>query len=439
MDLDRYMAAGSVNILDVVESMAHPFKNSDDLAPLIDQIKGSRVVMLGEASHGTHEFYKWRSQITKELIAHHGFQFIAFEGDWPPSQQVQNFINKTGGGDSKTVLKNFKRWPTWMWANMETVELVDWLKARNTTQKVGFYGLDVYSFFESMDMVLEKAAALDPALAKKMRERYSCFEPFGRDENKYLNSLFTLPKGCEKEVLANLQTLLHSRLDMIEANKEPLFDAIQNARIVNNAEKYYRAMLSANDNSWNVRDLHMLETLEVLLNAYGSQSKGIVWAHNTHIGDHRATDMLAYGHINIGGLAREKFGEDKVSLVGFGSHHGTVVASTEWGGPTRVMRVPIALADSYEGIFHQVRRRTEMDNFYLMFDRKSREGVLSQRRGHRAIGVIYDPYHERGNYVPTQLSKRYDAFIYFDETRALTPIAVNIESKELPETYPSGM
>lgn len=404
-----------------------------DLGPLINKVKDKRIVMLGEASHGTKEFYEWRAAITKELVEHHGFSFVAVEGDWPACQKVQEYIHEFDAGSAYDVLMSFSRWPTWMWANAEMVELLEWMR----TQRMGFHGLDVYSFFESMDEVVKILEAIDPNLASRARKFYSCFAPYDRDEKTYVHSLYKLTEGCQDEVTAVLQDLLMARLSLPTEYPYTLFDATQNALIVKNAERYYRAMISSDDNSWNIRDEHMLETLDNLLNFYGPNSKAIVWAHNTHIGDHRATDMVLSGEVNLGGLAREKYGNDSVGLVGFSTYSGEVIASHTWDGPITVLEVPPAKLGSWEDFLHQVGVVSGKRDFYLLIDEALRESGLSEYKGQRAIGVVYHPEREaRGNYVPTSLANRYDALIFVDRTHALSPLKIPFDRAKIPETFP---
>lgn len=422
---------------------ARAFDSAENLGPLIERIASRRIVMLGEASHGTHEFYDWRARITQELVENHGFKIIAVEGDWPPCEHLNCFIRTGEGGSARAALEHFHRWPTWMWANQEILELAEHLRRYNATvpaaERVGFHGLDVYSLFESIDSVLEKLERINPLLARRARSRYSCFGQFHRDERRYARSLVDYPEGCEAQVIQTLQDLLRFRIDGTQDRQELLFDAQQNARIVRNAEDYYRTMVLGTEDSWNVRDRHMMETLEILLERYGADSKMIVWEHNTHIGDYRATDMTDFGQINLGGLARERFGEENVALVGFGTHRGSVIASHSWGGPVQRLEVPPARAGSYEDGFHQVCLQSGLPRFYLDLADIEARSPLAEVRGHRAIGVVYDPEHERyGNYVPTSLARRYDAFLFIEETRALEPLTVTLDRGELPETWPAG-
>ena len=424
-------------VIRAIEERAIPFSKPDDLDMLISRVKNASVVMLGEASHGTAEFYQWRRVLSEILIRDHGFNFIAVEGDWPDSQTLHQYIregSRNGPRDAREVLENFHRWPTWMWANEEVVKLAEALRGTGA----GFYGLDVYSLYESIDAVIRFVAKANPLLARRVRERYSCFEPFHQEGVAYAKSLLQFPEGCEKEVLLNLQDLLRMRTGNTEQAGD-LFDAQQNARVVLNAERYYRAMLRGDVSSWNLRDEHMLETLERLLKQYGDGAKAIVWAHNTHIGDYRATDMAASGYVNIGGLARERFGNDRVALVGFGTYRGEVTAGHAWDAPEETMRMPSGRKGSYEECFHEAALRLEKPSLCVIFDDESREGPLAETRGHRAIGVVYDPLHEgRSNYVPTSLANRYDAFLYIDQTTALRPLKSTFRHGDVPDTWPMG-
>jgi erythromycin esterase-like protein len=431
------------SLADEAGRRATGLRTVDDLEPLIRMIADKRIVMLGESSHGTREFYEWRRTISEELIVRHGFRLIAVEGDWPACRQIDRYVLGDAGAEAtvEATLAHARRWPTWMWANTEIARLANWLKLHNSAMpedcRAGFYGLDVYSLFESIDEVLSHLDKLNPMLARRARVRYECFGPYRRDERRYARSLLELPEGCEREVADNLRELLRARIASGEEHREAIFDVQQNARIVANAEAYYRTMVHGDDDSWNVRDRHMLETLQILLDRVAPEGKAIVWAHNTHIGDYRATDMLEAGQINLGGLARERWGEDQVALVGFGTYAGQVTASHAWDGPIQTMKVPPGLPGSYEHAFHLASVRLGADAFWL-----PTRGVASLEpvRGHRAIGVVYDPASERfGNYVPTSLARRYDAFVFFDRTEALEPLGWGFERSEIPETWPRGM
>lgn len=422
-----------MKIFNDIKKLAQPM---EDISDLINEIKDKKVVMLGESSHGTSEYYQQRTRISLELIKNHGFQFIAVEGDWPPCQKVSAYIAEDDSSDATHVLRAFDRWPTWMWANTDVAQLLDEIKS--TGLKPGFHGLDVYSLIDSIDETVKSLHKIDPSLAKEVRVLYSCFGPFYLDEKEYARSLLQFPEGCRDEVISALEKTL--RIKLTDASREPyLFDAIQNAKIIKNAERYYRAMVSLEDDSWNVRDHHMMETLEMLFEHYGENAKGIVWEHNTHIGDYRATDMELYGHINIGGLAREAFGKENVALIGFGSYEGTVIASHAWDGPIQTLEVPRARNETIEHYCHEVCKSIGLSEFFMSFSETEEHSALNEFYGHRAIGVVYDPEHERrGNYVPTKLSQRYDAFIFIDETHALTPLHVGFDPRKFPESYPYG-
>jgi erythromycin esterase len=435
-------------IVSTAAERARPFAKLEDLSPLIDHVKDARVVMLGEASHGTEEFYAWRRLISAELIKKHGFRFIVVEGDWPPAWNLNAYVHGLGSArTAREAVSGFHRWPTWMWANHEIVELASWLREHNERlpdeEKAGFYGLDVYSLFESVGAILKQLEPY-PFLARKARLRYECFGRFHEDETAYARSLLQFPEGCEKQALLSLQELLAARLDEPAAALAPfqdrLFSAEQNARTVANAERYYRAMMHGTEDSWNVRDQHMQETLEALLQRYGQDAKAIVWAHNTHIGDYRATSMKEEGQVNIGGLARQAFGEDQVKLVGFGTYRGEVTAAAAWDGAVETMRVPEARPDSYEAVLHEAAAYLKAPNLFLTFPKhREKNDPLDTVLGHRAIGVVYRPSYERlGNYVPTSLGRRYDAFLFLDETSALRPLDQQFNRGEIPETWPQG-
>lgn len=414
-----------------------------DAKQIAEKLSYAKVVMLGESSHGTHEFYEWRREISQELISKYGFNFISVEGDWPPCAEMHELItNENSTPTVEKLIQSFQRWPTWMWANIETLKLLQWLREfnyaseRKQKQFIGFHGLDVYSLFESMDEVIKTLKKIDPALAEEAKKQYACFDRFERDERRYAQSLYFSP-GCEQEVLRVLQKVLFS--PQLSQYRGLVFDLEQNARIVKNAEDYYRTMIHGNDDSWNVRDRHMMETLDILLYKYGADSKGIVWAHNTHIGDYKATPMKEMGQINIGGLAREEYGAQHVALLGFGTYQGQVIASHAWDGPIEMMPVPPGRPDSYEDHFHKICLGGNKPHHFVWFKDDTESPIYHERKGHRAIGVVYDPRYERfGNYVPTILSERYDGFVFIDKTTALTPLSQKFDRKEIPETWPGG-
>ncbi len=434
---------GSTDSIDAyIRRSARPLTKSADLDPLLDRIGDARFVLLGEATHGTSEFYTWRAELSKRLILERGFRFIAVEGDWPDCYRVNRYIKgiPDSGGDAESVLHAFERWPTWMWANREIVSLAEWLRHHNErvsdARKVGFYGLDVYSLWDSMRAVTAYLTRIDPSLAAAARRAYNCFEPYAEDVQEYARATALVPTSCEDEAVSVLRALRTNATSFREDGREGYFDAEQNALVARNAERYYRTMIRGGPASWNVRDHHMVETLDRLVEHHGPTAKAIVWEHNTHIGDARFTDMARAGMVNVGQLVRESRGDGDTVLVGFGTHRGTVIAADEWGAPMERMRVPAARNDSFEHAVHDA----AVGDALFVFGNVDFSG-LDQPVAHRAIGVVYDPDHERwGNYVPTIIPHRYDAFLYIDETRAVDPLHMPIRvGGDEPETFPSGM
>jgi erythromycin esterase-like protein len=401
-------------------------------------INDRRIVMLGEASHGTHEYYTWRTAISKQLIMEKGFRFIAVEGDWPDCYRINRYVKGyEDAGDIRSIVDSFDRWPTWMWGNWEMVALAEWLREYNQglppDEKVGFYGLDVYSLWDSMKVMVDYLEKEDKQAAQSVKRAIACFEQFDEDERLYARYTLTGHR-CSDAVIALLKEI-RMKAQFLDGDREAALNTEQNALIAVNAEKYYSNMMGFNNESWNIRDRHMMETLERLLLFHGPGSKGIVWEHNTHIGDARATDMARSGMVNIGQLGRETYGAANVFLAGFGSYQGTVIAGEHWGAPMQEMEVPEAKPGSIEAVLHQ---ETGQDCFILLEEEKS--DLFHTKIGHRAIGVVYHPEQERkGNYVPSILAKRYDAFLYLDETRALHPIHLQPHDQRVPETYPFGV
>ncbi|HEX4681794.1 MAG TPA: erythromycin esterase family protein [Gemmatimonadaceae bacterium] len=425
--------------------IARPLRTPSDLDPLIDAIGDARFALLGEASHGTSEFYTWRAELSKRLIEEHGFSFIAVEGDWPDCYQVNRYVKGTSATASSAyeVLHAFERWPTWMWANREVVELTEWMRALNRgkaeERKVGFYGLDVYSLWDSMRAVTQYLERVDPQLAATARRAYNCFEPYAEDVHDYARATALVPTSCEDEAVSVLRELRARAPAFTEDSREGYFNAEQNAFVARNAELYYRTMVRGGPASWNVRDHHMVDTLERLMEHHGPGARAIVWEHNTHIGDARFTDMARAGMVNVGQLVRRAHEQQGVMLVGFGTHRGTVIAADEWGEPMERMPVPAARTGSFEDAMHDA----AVGDALLLFDGTDDGGVagLDEPMGHRAIGVVYDPSAERwGNYVPTIVPRRYDAFLYIDQSRAVDPLHMPVRvDGEAPETYPSGV
>jgi erythromycin esterase len=411
--------------------------NAKDLDALINAAGERMVVMLGEASHGTHEYYTWRTAISKRLIEEYGFNFIAVEGDWPDCYKINRYVKgyKDAGTDIRSVLQVFDRWPTWMWANWEVAALAEWLREYNSHKgienKIGFYGLDVYSLWDSMDAMVKYLDKEDPEASASVKRAIHCFEPFREREQSYAHSL--KEHNCRDKVLSMLKEI-RMKAQFLDGDREAGFNAEQNALIAVNAEKYYSSLIGFDNESWNIRDTHMMETLERLLELHLPESRGIVWEHNTHIGDARATDMTHEGMINIGELGRKKYGADEVYLVGFGSYKGTVIAGNTWGAPMEEMDVPPARTDSIEDALH----RLGTNDRYMLLDEETAE-LYDEIIDHRAIGVVYHPGREKyGNYVPTVMSQRYDAFVYIDTTKALHPLHLPAGNK-IPETYPFGV
>ena len=415
----------------------HPLENSKDLDPLIDRIGNSRYVLLGEASHGTHEYYTWRTEISKRLIQEKGFSLVAVEGDWPDCFKINRWIKGQEDSPVQEVLQSFNRWPTWMWANWEIAAFAEWLKKynhlRSYEDRIGFYGLDVYSLWESMETIVKYLDKEDPETAVLARRAADCFEPY-RKNDSYVTASQGLSQKCRTEVV-QLLSEVRQRVNQYENEPEAGLNAELNSLVIKNAEKYYEAMARFDSSSWNVRDIHMVETLNTLMD-YHENAKVIVWEHNTHIGDARATDMAAHGMHNVGQLVRQQHSKEGVVLVGFGSYEGSVIAGESWGAPMREMELPPAIEGSIEKELHQLGAKNKL----LIFDKESPwKEILKPRFGHRAVGVVYDPHWERGNYVPSKMTERYDAFLFIDRTKALHPIHLKPDGKRVPETYPFGM
>src|SRR6266478_1931382 len=437
-------------LIEALRASAHPLTGvARDYDPLMNRIGDARFALLGDASHGTHEFYRERAEITKRLIKEKHFTAVAVEADWPDAYRVNRYVRGMSDDlDAVEALTDFRRFPTWMWRNTVVVEFIEWLRAHNDAlppgaAKVGFYGLDLYSLHTSMKAVLRYLEKVDSEAAKRARERYSCFDQFGEDTQVYgFMTRLNLSKSCEEEVVSQLVELQRRRADLVRRDggiaEEELFYAEQNARLVKNAEAYYRAMFLEEVSSWNLRDRHMAETLDALiahLDRSDNRAKIAVWEHNSHLGDARATEMGQRGELNVGQLTRQRYGSEAV-LVGFTTHHGTVTAASDWGKPAERKRVRPALAGSYEALFHAAQR----DRFLLILNDGD---MLAQQLGvarlERAIGVIYRPETERqSHYFRAQLPNQFDAVLHFDETRAVKPLETTEgwEAGELPETFP---
>lgn len=438
----------SLPLVSVIRHSAHLFTGGpEDYDPLLESIGNARFVLIGEASHGTHEFYRHRAQITKRLIAERNFTAVAVEADWPDAYRVKQFVRHEGHDeDAIDSLSGFERFPTWMWRNADVLDFVGWLRNHNehrTSKQTGFYGLDLYSLHASIQAVLEYLDKIDPEGARRARYRYSCFEHFGEDTQAYeYAASFGLSKSCEDEAVSQWIEMQHRASDLARRNgrvsRDAFFFAEQNARLVKNAEEYYRSMFSGRVESWNLRDAHMAETLDALARHLGDGSKIVVWAHNSHLGDARATEMRERGELNVGQLVRERYGE-QAFLIGFTTYQGTVTAASNWGAPAERKQVRPALPESYEDLFHQIR----IPSFALLLKgNPSLRAALKAPRLQRAIGVIYLPQSERAShYFFARLPNQFDAVIHVDQTRAVEPLErLSLwEKGELPETYPSTL
>jgi erythromycin esterase-like protein len=441
------------DLVRAVRDAAHSVSGSpSELEPLLELTARADCVLIGEASHGTHEFYRQRAELTQRLIAEQGFVAVAAEADWPDAYRVNRYVRALSfDSDAEEALADFRRFPAWMWRNADVLDFVGWLRefndGRNSREKVGFYGLDLYSLHGSMTAVLEYLEQTDPAAAARARSRYTCFEHFGAEPQSYGYATgLGLSPDCEQEVINQLLELQRQRDSLLRrdglAAEDEHFQAEQNARVVKNAEKYYRSMFGGRVSTWNLRDTHMADTLDALrshLAGRFDRPKLVVWAHNSHVGDARATELGARGELNIGQLARERYGERAV-LIGFSTYTGTVTAASNWGGSAERKRVQSGLPGSFEELFHRV----GLPGFLLRAGDISDEvrASLDDPRLQRAIGVVYKPETERlSHYFHVVLRRQFDAILHIDRTRAIEPLERNAgwERGEAPETYPTGM
>lgn len=436
-------------VLTALRDAAWPVNlDGSSLAPVMERIGNARFVLIGEASHGTDEFYRLRAELTKRLIADKGFAAVAAEADWPDAFRVNRYVR--GRGQDQTpeeALRSFRRFPHWMWRNDVVEEFVRWLRGYNDSlpqgsPKAGFYGLDLYSLHASVEAVIAYLEQVDPEAAERARQRYACFEHFGTDPQQYgYQTALGVAESCEDEVIAQLLELRRRAAELaMRDGREALdefFSAEQNARLALRAEMYYRAMFHGRASSWNLRDTHMMETLDALANhleGMDEPAKIVVWAHNSHLGDARATSMGEQGEINLGQLTRERHPGETI-LIGQSTNRGWVTAASDWNMPSERKRVRPGLPDSYEALFHQV----DMPGFGIFPDRREVAPILSEPRLQRAIGVIYRPETERwSHYFHTRLPDQFDVMIHLDETSALRPLETNPgwERGEFPETYP---
>lgn len=442
--------------IEVIRDAAHPLTGGpSDFDPILAAIGGAHIVLIGEASHGTHEFYRIRGELTKRLIRERGFTAVAAEADWPDAYRVNRYVRgRSGDGDADEALSGFRRFPQWMWRNADVLDFVGWLRAHNDgvrdpRRMVGFYGLDLYSLHASMDAVLAYLDTVDPDAARRARERYACFDLFGGDPQEYgYAAVLGLAPSCESDVVSQLVELQRAAAAYAERDgrldPDAQFAAEQNARLVVNAEHYYREMFRSRVGSWNLRDSHMAATLEAVEGHLGARqgrpAKLVVWAHNSHLGDARATELGHGGEHNVGQLVRMRCGAD-AALIGFTTNAGTVTAAHDWGEPASRMRVRPALDDSYEALFHE----SLPHNFALVpRARPELAEALTAPRLERAMGVIYRPDTERlSHYFHASLARQFDVVLHYDVTRAVEPLERtprwDVGEAELPETYPSGL
>jgi erythromycin esterase-like protein len=429
----------------LIADSAEPLPDFDDPAfgTLFDRFASSRVVLLGEASHGTAEFYRARAAITRHLVERHGFTIVAVEADWPDAAVIDRYVRSRGARPGSGPA--FRRFPGWMWRNAEILALTRWMRDHNaratgSAQQVGFYGLDMYNLSASMSAVLAYLEEVDPDAASHARERYGCLSPWHRDPQRYgrlaLNAGY---QTCEDAVTKQCRALLAHELDYASGDGDDFLDAVQNARLVAAAERYYRIMYQGGAESWNLRDRHMFETLEHVLEARGSDARAVVWAHNSHIGDARFTEMgRDRNELNIGQLCRERFGSE-ATLIGFGTHHGTVAAAHDWDGDMEVMQVRPSHPDSYERQCHEA----GLPRFLLDLRKGRHEALrtsLLSPRIERFIGVIYRPETELfSHYAEATLPEQFDAYVWFDETHAITPLEPEHAIEPGPDTYPFGL
>lgn len=442
-------------IIDTLRKFAKSLtEKANDYDALIERIGNSPIVLLGESSHGTHEFYKARAEITKRLITEKGFTIIAIEGDWPDAYQVNQYIrlNRKDIKTSEESLSAFKRFPEWMWRNEEMANFITWLREYNNTLsdsalKVSFNGLDLYSLYRSIHVIIEELEKIDPEAARIAKDRYLCFYSFGGVDPQTYGYLATLnpSSSCQDKAIEQLVELQKKDVNFFKQDNlsphEEKFYLEQNARVIQNAEEYYRSMFFGSAaNSWNLRDRHMMQTIESLVNFAGNyqeKPKVVVWAHNSHLGDARATQMHQHGELNLGQLVREKYGNNAVS-VGFTTYTGTVSAASQWNKPVECKYVRPAIEGSYEAIFNEL----NIPDFLLLMNNPQVIEALNQELLERAIGVIYLPYTEReSHYFYATLAKQFDAIIHFNVTNAVVPLdkTSEWEKGEMPETFPFGL
>ncbi|AKJ28200.1 erythromycin esterase family protein [Caldimonas brevitalea] len=438
-------------VLEQLRRHVRPLRDLDDVAPLAEAIGDATLVLLGEATHGTHEFYRMRARLTRRLVEAHGFDAVAVEADWPDALRVSRYVQRpSDDADGRAALGGFERFPRWMWRNEDVLDFVEWLRGHNQgiaepAARVGFYGLDLYSLRASMDAVLRYLAHADPDAAARARERYACFDHLAEDPQRYgYVTNYGLRDDCEREVLQQLRELCSrgAAQGSGEPGVDELFYAQQNARVVRNAEHYYRTMFQGRSDSWNLRDTHMADTLQALQSHLarlrGRPARIVVWAHNSHIGDARATDVRHDGQVNLGQLMRER-APHETFLLGFTTHTGRVAAASDWDAPVEHKTVRPSRAGSVERLMHEV--GLPLSWLPLTGDEELRRALHGPYLT-RAIGVIYRPDTELlSHYFKTSVAEQFDALVHVDHSRAVRPLddAQLWEHNPEPETYPSGI
>ena len=441
MTIQSFAIEDKSRVVEGLRAAAERLPNPDapDFADAFERFGDARIVLLGEATHGTHEFYAARAAITRRLVERHGFNIIAVEGDWPDIARIDAYARNRAARPRRG--EPFQRFPTWMWRNHEMMALADWLRGHNAAlpadRQASLHGLDVYSLGESIHAVVAYLDKHDPQAAAEARERYACLTPWQDEPQHYGRAVEGGMLGsCEDAVVAQLETLLAKRMHYIQKDGDAFLDAEQNARIVRGAEQYYRALYRGAAASWNLRDRHTFDTLLRLI-AHREDARVVIWAHNSHIGNASATSMGWHGEFNIGELSRAAFGDQAV-LIGFGTDRGSVAAASDWGADMQVMQVRSARDDSWEALFRSTGLARSLTD-WRGSARRHVADLLSETRLERAIGVVYRPETERAShYFDAVLADQFDAYVWFEETRAVTPLG-HERPQGAPETWPFGL
>ncbi len=433
-------AVGKAAVLAQIHDLARPLRTDRDFNPLVRRAAESRFVAIGEATHGTHEFHTWRNTLSRRLVQEEGYNWIGVEGDWPDCWRINRWVRGQSGPEQgvHALLAGFERWPAWMWANEEMAGFLDWLRGWNLSRpedrRVGFYGLDVYSLWDSLREIIGWLEQNDPDAGPAAARAWQIFLAHHENLHEYAAGARLVPESREADVVALLAEV-RNRVFAPGGHGEDAFDAVQNAEVAANAERYYRIMVRGDRQSWNIREHHMADTVDRLSRHLGGASKGIIWAHNTHVGDARGTGMAQEGLVNLGQLLRERHAKEGVLLVGFASHRGELTAAKAWGSPAQLLTVPPARPGSHEDLLHEALGVPSVLDFG-----QDRSGPwLSGWLGHRAIGVVYKPETELRNYVPSRMGERYDALVWLEHTAALRPVHPERPHRDSEfETEPTG-